>query len=130
MKKWYLRNAAYILLQLLFGLGMLDTKQEGANKPPDFLNLLCGNCRTLKSVRKVWVMFCDMAAKDAVKRETRPPKHLNLELISHVLQWWAPEQNTKPYVRGKIWNADNLFVLLTNITKDKGIEIHKRDWDI
>lgn len=75
-------------------------------------------------------MFCDMAAKDAVKRETRPPKHLNLELISHVLQWWAPEQNTKPYVRGKIWNADNLFVLLTNITKDKGIEIHKRDWDI
>lgn len=86
MKKWYLRNAAYILLQLLFGLGMLDTKQEGANKPPDFLNLLCGNCRTLKSVRKVWVMFCDMAAKDAVKRETRPPKHLNLELISHVLQ--------------------------------------------
>lgn len=64
---------------------MLDTKQEDANKTPHFLNVLCGNHRMLKRVRKVWDMFCDMAAKDAVKRETRSPKHLSLELISHEL---------------------------------------------
>lgn len=74
-----------MLLQLLFGLRVLDTKQEGANKTPNFLNIPCGNGKMLKRVQKVRGMCCDMAAKGAVKRETRS-KHMNLELISHELQ--------------------------------------------
>jgi len=73
---------------------MLDTEQEGANKPLDFLNILCGYRRMLKRVRKVWDMCCDMAAKDAVKRETASLKHLSLEVICHELSAMNPR--TKP----------------------------------
>ncbi|PKU35169.1 hypothetical protein llap_14527 [Limosa lapponica baueri] len=48
----------------------------------------------VERVRKVWDMCCDLAAKDAVKRETKSPECLSLELISHELSMMS--LRTKP----------------------------------
>jgi len=47
---------------------MLDTKQEGANKTQISLEFYV---RVLKKVRKVWDVFCAVAANSAMKRENR-----------------------------------------------------------